>query len=78
MIPKTLTFKNNPIEAQENYEGFEIIITYCQPDSYDVGCYFYYIRNANLEILADNSKGYGENSIDGALAQAKRTIEELM
>lgn len=78
MIPRVLTFKNCPIEAQKNYEGFEIIVTYCQPNPYDLGSYFYYIRNSDLEILADNSKGYGERSIEDAIAQAKFTIEELM
>ncbi|MCC5638723.1 hypothetical protein LC593_23390 [Nostoc sp. CHAB 5844] len=78
MLPRTLTFKGHPIEAQESHEGFEIIVTYCQPDPCDVGHYFYYIRNTNLEILADNSKGYGEDSIDIAINRAKFTIEELI
>jgi hypothetical protein len=52
--------------------------TYCQPNPCEVGHYFYYIRNSDLEILADNSKVYGEESIDSAIAQAKFTIEELI
>jgi len=77
-MPRTLTFKGCPIEAQENCEGFEIIVTYCQPDPYDVGHYFYYVRNSDLEILADNSHGYGEDNISSAIAQAKHTIENFL
>lgn len=73
-----LTFKGCPIEAQENHEGLEIIITYCQPDPYDIGHYFYYIRNSDLEILADNYKGYGERTVEDALAVAKFSVEQII
>ena len=73
-----LTFKSCPIEAQENYEGLEIIVTYCQPSRYDVGSYFWYIRNSDLEIISDNSKGYGERCVEDAIAEAKFAIEQLI
>ncbi|YAF99437.1 MAG: hypothetical protein AB3A66_30280 (plasmid) [Nodularia sp. CChRGM 3473] len=75
---RTLTFKGHPITTQEKHEGFEIIVTYCQPDPYDLGCYFYYIRNSNLEIVDDNTKGHGEDSIDSAILKAKDIIENYL
>ncbi|MBD2503950.1 hypothetical protein [Anabaena azotica] len=72
----TLRFKGHPIEAQENYKGYEILVTYCQADRSEVGYYFYYIRNNQLQILEDNSKSCGEDSIKDAINKAKFIIDE--
>lgn len=76
-IPNQLEFIGNTIEAHENHKGFEIIVTYYQPDPYDVGSYIYYIRNSSLELVVDSYKdrSYGEESLEKALIFARFTIE---
>ncbi|MBW4617215.1 MAG: hypothetical protein KME21_29070 [Desmonostoc vinosum HA7617-LM4] len=77
-MTETLTFKYNPIVVQKIYEGREVIITYCQPNPYDVGHYFWYVRNSDLEVLADNSKGYGCSTDEEAIATAILAVDELI
>ncbi|BAZ49253.1 hypothetical protein NIES4103_18640 [Nostoc sp. NIES-4103] len=74
----TLTFKGNPIEAHQTYQGLEIIITYWQPDKFDIGYYFWYIRNSDLEILADNSKNCGCDNLQSAATEARFAIDNLV
>jgi hypothetical protein len=79
-IPNQLEFKGNTIEAHENHEGFEIIVTYYQPDPCEVGSYIYYIRNSSLEIVVNSYKdrSYAEESVEKARLSARFTIENYL
>ncbi|WP_066425135.1 hypothetical protein [Anabaena sp. 4-3] len=76
-LPNTLQFKGRPIHSQDNYKGFEVIITYSQPDSSGDKTYFYHVRE-DLKVLSDNTKGHGEPNIVEAMIKATSFIENFL
>ncbi|MBD2505335.1 hypothetical protein [Anabaena azotica] len=70
-------YRSSRVQAYEVYGGYEIIII-CYPIEPDgEKRYFFYIQDAQSEVVGDNSKGYGERCSEDALSEAKEYIDIL-
>ena len=76
MQKRPKVFQSMPVVATEKYSGKVIIVTEMYPSS-DLPIYFWFVCD-RLHILSDNTKDFGEDRVEGAIAIAKNVIDNFL